>query len=26
VRTLMKEVEEVAPLDPRKDLFAKAGV
>ena len=26
VRTLMKEVGEVAPLDPRKDLFAKAGV
>jgi len=26
VRTLMKELEEIAPLDPRKDLFAKAGV
>ena len=26
VRTLMKELEEVAPMDPRKDLFAKAGV
>ncbi len=26
VRTLMKELEEVAPADPRKDLFAKAGV
>ncbi len=26
VRTLMKELEEVAPGDPRKDLFAKAGV
>jgi molecular chaperone DnaJ len=25
VRTLMKELEEVAPADPRKDLFAKAG-
>ena len=26
VRHLMKELEEVAPADPRKDLFAKAGV
>jgi molecular chaperone DnaJ len=26
VRNLMKELEEVAPADPRKDLFAKAGV
>ena len=26
VRTLMKELEEIAPEDPRKDLFAKAGV
>ncbi len=26
VRTLMKELEEIAPADPRKDLFAKAGV
>jgi molecular chaperone DnaJ len=26
VRTLMKELEELAPADPRKDLFAKAGV
>jgi molecular chaperone DnaJ len=26
VRTLMKELEEIAPVDPRKDLFAKAGV
>jgi molecular chaperone DnaJ len=26
VRKLMKELEEVAPADPRKDLFAKAGV
>jgi molecular chaperone DnaJ len=26
VRNLMKELEEVAPVDPRKDLFAKAGV
>jgi len=26
VRTLMKELEELAPSDPRKDLFAKAGV
>jgi molecular chaperone DnaJ len=26
VRTLMKELEEVAPMDPRKNLFAKAGV
>src|SRR5271155_3230419 len=26
VRTLMKELEEIAPSDPRKDLFAKAGV
>jgi len=26
VRTLMKELEEVAPADPRKDLFGKAGV
>jgi len=26
VRTLMKELETVAPEDPRKDLFAKAGV
>jgi molecular chaperone DnaJ len=25
VRTLMKELEEVAPQDPRKDMFAKAG-
>jgi molecular chaperone DnaJ len=26
VRTLMKELEEIAPADPRKDLFTKAGV
>jgi molecular chaperone DnaJ len=26
VRNLMKELEEIAPGDPRKDLFAKAGV
>jgi molecular chaperone DnaJ len=26
VRTIMKELEEVVPSDPRKDLFAKAGV
>ena len=26
VRNLMKELEEIAPSDPRKDLFAKAGV
>ena len=26
VRTLMKELETVEPADPRKDLFAKAGV
>jgi hypothetical protein len=26
VRTLMKELETVAPEDPRKDLFTKAGV
>ena len=26
VRHLMKELEEIAPADPRKDLFAKAGV
>ena len=26
VRNLMKELEEVAPADPRKDLFSKAGV
>jgi molecular chaperone DnaJ len=26
VRTIMKELEEVVPADPRKDLFAKAGV
>ena len=26
VRTLMKQLEEIAPSDPRKDLFAKAGV
>jgi len=26
VRKLMKELEEVEPGDPRKDLFAKAGV
>lgn len=26
VRTLMKELEEIAPANPRKDLFAKAGV
>jgi len=26
VRNLMKELESVAPADPRKDLFAKAGV
>ena len=26
VRKLMKELEEIAALDPRKDLFAKAGV
>lgn len=26
VRTIMKELEEVAPADPRKDLSAKAGV
>jgi len=25
VRNLMKELEELAPADPRKDLFAKAG-
>jgi molecular chaperone DnaJ len=25
VRTLMKELEGLAPDDPRKDLFAKAG-
>ncbi len=25
VRTLMKDLEEVAPSDPRRDLFAKAG-
>jgi molecular chaperone DnaJ len=25
VRTLMKELEEIAPADPRKDMFAKAG-
>lgn len=25
VRNLMKELEEIAPTDPRKDLFAKAG-
>ena len=26
VRNLMKELETIAPEDPRKDLFAKAGV
>jgi molecular chaperone DnaJ len=26
VRNIMKELEELAPADPRKDLFAKAGV
>jgi len=26
VRNLMKELEEIAPADPRKDLFGKAGV
>jgi molecular chaperone DnaJ len=26
IRKLMKELEEIAPADPRKDLFAKAGV
>jgi len=26
VRTIMRELEELAPADPRKDLFAKAGV
>ncbi len=26
VRHLMKELEDIAPADPRKDLFAKAGV
>jgi len=26
VRHLLKELEEIAPADPRKDLFAKAGV
>jgi molecular chaperone DnaJ len=26
VRKLMKELEEVEPADPRKDLFSKAGV
>ena len=26
VRHLMKELEEIAPTDPRKDLFGKAGV
>jgi len=26
VRNLMKELESVAPGDPRKDLFIKAGV
>jgi hypothetical protein len=26
VRTIMKELQEVVPADPRKDLFAKAGV
>jgi molecular chaperone DnaJ len=26
VRDLMKTLEEIAPNDPRKDLFAKAGV
>ena len=26
IRTLVKELEEIAPADPRKDLFAKAGV
>src|SRR5271165_6138684 len=26
VRNLMKELEEIAPVDPRKDLFGKAGV
>jgi molecular chaperone DnaJ len=26
VRTLMKELEELSPGDPRKDLFAKAGI
>jgi hypothetical protein len=26
IRKLMKELEEVEPGDPRKDLFSKAGV
>jgi len=26
VRHLMKELEEIAPVDPRKGLFEKAGV
>jgi len=26
IRKLVKELEEIAPADPRKDLFAKAGV
>jgi hypothetical protein len=26
VRKLMKELQEVEPADPRKDLFSKAGV
>jgi molecular chaperone DnaJ len=26
VRNLMKELENIAPADPRKDLFSKAGV
>jgi molecular chaperone DnaJ len=26
VRKLLKEMEEIVPEDPRKDLFAKAGV
>jgi molecular chaperone DnaJ len=26
VRNVMKELQELAPVDPRKDLFAKAGV
>jgi hypothetical protein len=26
VRNLMKQLETVAPADPRKDLFTKAGV
>jgi hypothetical protein len=26
VRNLMKELETIAPEDPRKDLFSKSGV